>query len=135
MDNELSNSVHIAINLMVISVVLGILMMFTNLGQSFKRDALDNVAAMQADTYASDLIESANHGAMPAASVFVLLQRNEHLIRSVTGTAYAQVITQADDLLPLLDKKVRITVSEVNGLYDVTVWEDCSCKNPTMPST
>lgn len=123
MDNELGNSVHIAINLIVISVVIGMIMLFTGLGQSFGRQAVDHVAAVQADTYASDLVQSANHGAMPAASVYVLLQRNEAIIGSISGMAYSHFIDEADDLLPLLDKKVKLSVTETNGSYDVVIGE------------
>ncbi|GKU77573.1 hypothetical protein [Paenibacillus sp. L3-i20] len=128
MDNELSNGIHIAVNLMVISVVIGIILLFTALGQNFSRGSVDSVAAIQAGAYSSDLIESAAHGPMPAAAVFVLLERNASVIDRISGSAYSQWwIQKPDDLLPLLDKKVTMTVTEKEdnkGIYDVVIGEE-----------
>lgn len=124
MDNELSNAIHITVNLMVISVVILMIVLFTALGQGFGRDSLDKVAAVQADTYASDLIQSAAHGPMPAASVYVLLKRNEHVINSISGAAYTRNITKSDDLIPIFHKKISIKVTDTSGSYTVEIGEE-----------
>ncbi|WP_138755932.1 hypothetical protein [Paenibacillus sinopodophylli] len=124
MDNEISNSVHITISIIVISIVIGMVLLFTQLGQGFGRRSVDSVAAIQAETYASDLVQSAAYGSMPAASVYVMLQRNEHVIHSISGTAYAHTIAKADDLLSIFHKKIKLSIIEVNGSYDVLVGEE-----------
>jgi len=124
MDNEMSNAIHITINLMVISVVIFIIIMFTGMGQGFGRDSLDKVASVQADTYSADLIRTADHGAIPAASVYALLQRNEQVIRSISGWAYSRSYTKADDLIPIFHKKIKIKVVETNGEFTVEIGDE-----------
>ncbi|MFD0588514.1 hypothetical protein ACFQZE_10915 [Paenibacillus sp. GCM10027627] len=126
MDNELSNGIHIAINLMVISVVIGIILLFTSLGQSFGRGAIDGVADIQTASFATDLQEIEAYGPIPAASAYVLLQRNEAVVEKIIGHPYhlSFVKNNPSPLLHLMDKKVKFKVTESNGLYTVEIREE-----------
>ncbi|RED52805.1 hypothetical protein [Cohnella lupini] len=123
MDNEVSNSIHIVVQVIVISVIIGILALFTTMSQSFGRGAAATIADTQAETYATELKNTADYGAVPSASVFVMLQKNANAIQSISGHAYGVTITKADDLTRLFDRKIRLTVIETNDLYSVTIGE------------
>ncbi len=132
MDNEVSNAVHITVHLIVISVIIGMLTLFTTMSQSFGRDAVTSVADIQAETYATELVNTAAYGAVPAASVFVMLQKNANAIRSITGsvtktsltTPVIIPITSVNDLTKVFELKVRLTLTKTNDMYDVVVGDE-----------
>jgi len=124
MDNEVSNSIHIMINLIVIAAVIGMVTFFTNLGQAFSREQLDKTANLQKAVYSSDLIQAADHGPMPAASVYVLLQRNEQVVKLQSSYIYSKRIVKLEDLMPLFDRKIRMKVRDDNGIYHVELREE-----------
>lgn len=126
MDNEVSYSIHTAIGLMVVSLIIGVIVLFSTMGQSFGNKSVSQVADIIAETYATELINASGHGALPAASVFLLIEKNNQAIRSITGTAYGVTINGIDDLTELFDKKVRIKVTDANymELYDIVIEEE-----------
>lgn len=132
MDNEVSNAVHITVHLIVISVIIGMLTLFTTMSQSFGRDAVTSVADIQAETYATELVNTAAYGAVPAASVFVMLQKNANAIRSISGsvtktsltTPVIIPITSVNDLTKVFELKVRLTLTKTNDMYDVVVGDE-----------
>ncbi|THF74762.1 hypothetical protein [Cohnella fermenti] len=128
MDNEVSNSVHIAISLVVVAVIVGMLALFTAMSQGFGREAVASIADTQAETYATELRNTADYGAVPAAAAFIVLEKNRDAIHSLSGTVYGVMITKPEDLQKraLLSKKVRLTATEIEELqtYDVVVEEE-----------
>lgn len=126
MDNEVSYSIHIAIGLMVVSIIISIIVLFASIGQVFGSRQVTNVADIQAETYATELVTSGDYGALPAASVFLLLEKNNAAIRSISGTPYGVIVNGVDDLTQLFDKKVRIKLTEANymDLYDIVIEEE-----------
>ncbi|MDQ0885051.1 TRAP-type C4-dicarboxylate transport system permease small subunit [Paenibacillus sp. V4I9] len=132
MDNEVSNAVHITVHLIVISVIIGMLSLFTTMSQSFGRNAVTTVADIQAETYATELVNTAAYGAAPAASVFVMLQKNANAIRSITGSVTKTPltnpviipITSVNDLAQVFELKVRLTLTKTNDMYDVVVGDE-----------
>ncbi|RJX39146.1 hypothetical protein D3P09_16775 [Paenibacillus pinisoli] len=126
MDNEVGNSIHIMINLIVIAAVIGMITFFTNLGQAFSREQLDKTANLTKAVYSSDLILAAAHGPVPAASVYVLLQRNEQVIEFQPSYIYSKWITKPEDLMPLFDRKIRMKVhdDDEDGIYYVELREE-----------
>lgn len=124
MDNEVSNGIQITVTLMVLSVIVGIIVLFTTMGQAFSRQATDTVVDAIGETYASQLITTQDYGAVPAASVFVLLQKNQNSIESIHGHAYGVTITQISDLYQLFDKKIQIRINQNGANFNVLVLEE-----------
>ncbi|QGQ98789.1 hypothetical protein EHS13_29895 [Paenibacillus psychroresistens] len=124
MDNEVSNSVHITISLIVMSVIIGMLALFTVMSQSFGRQATASIVDTQAETYATELINTANYGAVPAASVYVMLQKNASAIHSFSGSINTIPITKVDDLTRFFHIKVRLTLTKISDMYDVVIKEE-----------
>ncbi|XID94286.1 hypothetical protein ACF3MZ_07115 [Paenibacillaceae bacterium WGS1546] len=123
MDNEVSTSMAVTIQIMVVGVVVGMLTIFMALGQGFGRDATTKVADTQALGHVSELRAMAEHGPVPAAALLAVLQKSEHGVRHVGGFAYGISITKAGDLatIDLLSKKVRIALTPVGDQYDVAI--------------
>jgi len=122
-DNEVSTSLSLTIQIMIVAVVVGMLSLFATLGQSFGRQAVATVAETQASTYASELRAMADYGPVPTASLLVVLQKNDTAVRQVSGFAYGVAITKAEDLtsFALLSKKVRVSLTPVRDEYDVNI--------------
>lgn len=124
MDNEVSNGMHITVQLIILSVIVGMLALFTTMGQAFGRQASTTVADTLAETYATELVTMADYGAVPAASVYVMLQKNANTIRFITGAVYTVTINEPEDFTKLMSKKVRLTLTKINDSYDVLVEEE-----------
>jgi hypothetical protein len=133
MDNEVSNSIHITVQLIVMGVIIGMLTLFTAMSQNFGRQAVATIADTQAETYATELINTADYGAVPAASVFVMLQKNANAIHTLSGTVHTLdtagaalivPITSATDLIKIFHTKVRLTYTKINDMYDVVIKEE-----------
>lgn len=124
MDNEVSFSIYTAVSLVIVSVILSILIYFITMGHNFGRESIAEIASIQAETYATELINTADHGAVPTASVFVMLHKNANAIRSISGNAYGVTIDSTDDLTQLFDKKIRLSIIERDDFYDVEVGEE-----------
>lgn len=123
MDNEVSTSLSLTIQLMIVAVVVGMLVLVTALGQNFGRQAVTTVAEVQASNYASELKAMADYGPVPTAALLAVLQKNEQAVRQVNGAAYGVTVTQMEDLtaFELLSKKVRVTLTLVQDLYNVSI--------------
>lgn len=123
MDNEVSTSLSLTIQIMIVAVIVGMLSLFVALGQSFGRQAISSVAETQASNYASELRAMADYGPVPTAAVLAVLVKNEHAVKQVTGLAYGVNITKKEDLtvIPLMSKKVRVSITSVQDMYNVTI--------------
>lgn len=126
MDNEVSTSISITISIIVVALVIGMLSLFTAMSQTFKRDAINSVADMQAETYATELLSTRDYGAIPAASAYIMLQKNASAIRLLTGNVYTYPVNKPEDLLQkqLMHKKVKVQVEKIGDAYDVKVVEE-----------
>lgn len=130
MDNDVSSAIHITVQLVIVSVIVGMLALFTTLGQSFSRESSTTIADTIALTHAAELSNAANYnGAIPAASAFVILNQNSSAIRNLYGYAYSEFISEPNDLIELMSKKVRLKITRIEDapdkdLYDVEVKEE-----------
>jgi|GEM_PF-3175692 len=133
MDNEVRSSVHIAIQLMVVAFTLGVLIFFAVPAQNYKRNQVDAVADTQAETFATELVDAAAYGPIPASSAFVILERNVSAIHSLSGTVSTKdihgqnivvPITSTASLTQLFHTKVRLQLTPYMDMYDVTVKEE-----------
>ncbi|OBY77775.1 hypothetical protein BBG47_20000 [Paenibacillus sp. KS1] len=127
MDNEVSNSIHVMITLIVVAVIVGMISLFWAMSQGFSREAVTSVAEIQAETFATELINTAQHGPIPAASAFVMLEKNANAVKSLSGNAYGINVTKIEDLASMFSKKIRLTVIGADkklDAYDVIVKEE-----------
>jgi hypothetical protein len=132
MDNELSTGVMMAIELIVLSAVIGFVMLFAGIGQQFQRTTLELINNDVASAYGSDLESmSENEGILPAATVYLILERNADIIQSVTGnidrrfadnTVKKCIISSKENLLEFFDTKIKTSVTRTAGdMYAVRV--------------
>jgi hypothetical protein len=121
MENEMNASITISIELLVISVILSVLMLFVTMGQTFSREVTTQVAATQAETYGTELVSAGEYGALPATSLYTILQKNKSSLGTLSGSAYGVNITTADDLTYLFSKKIRVTVTPSGDMYNLIV--------------
>ncbi|GFN30937.1 hypothetical protein [Paenibacillus xylaniclasticus] len=126
MDNEVSYSMHIVVTLIVLSVIIGMLSMFTSLSMSFKRDALSTIERQQAETYGSELVNAEYYGPLPAVSVFQMLKKNDSALGTLSGYVQGVFIRKPEDLISdrLISRKVRVDVELVNDRYNVEILEE-----------
>lgn len=127
MDNEVSTSIQLVITLLVMSFVIAILALFMSSGRSFEREAVNKIADAQAETYATDLLNAVAYGALPTASVYVMLEKNTDAVKSLSGIPYGVSIHKVSDLAALFGKKVRLKIDNPNDpekRYDITVKEE-----------
>ncbi len=124
MDNDMSLGVLTTVSLMVVSIIAGFMMVFAMMGQNFSRQGIDSFAEMNTATYSQELRETAGYGAIPAASVYMMLLRSEDAIQSISGDAYGEVIASVADLQQIFHEEIIIEVSEDDvGGYHVIVKE------------
>lgn len=128
MDNELSNSMVIAVELIVLSAVIGIIMLFAGIGQQFQRSTVASVSDVVSSAYDSEITALGEYmEPVPVATVYLVIERNPDLVRSVTGTIHGNSVASKGDLMGYFGNKVTVTVTEVkiNGVgqkkYDITV--------------
>lgn len=126
MDNEVSHSIHIAVQLVVVAFIAGVLVFFTAMGVNFGRHSVTEIAEIHAQTYAAELRQTADHGAVPVASVIAMLQKNANAISSISGNIYGVSVSEPEHLAQpaLLAKKIRLSVTSEYDLYDVVVMEE-----------
>jgi len=132
MDNELSTSVMIAVELIVLSAVVGIIMLFAGIGQQFQRTTLESINNVVAASYGSEIeVMCENNGLLPTATVYLMLEKNTDVIESISGsiirtfgdgTYIEYSIDDKDDLLDFFDTKVKTSaIRKTNDMYEVTV--------------
>ena len=126
MDNEVSHSIHIAVQLVVVAFIAGALVFFTAMSVNFGRHSVTEITDIHARTYAAELRQTADYGAVPVASVIAMLQKNVNAIRSISGTVYGVSVTEPEHLghPALLAKKIRLSVTSEYDFYDVVVLEE-----------
>jgi|GEM_PF-1725348 len=125
MDNEVSYSMNIVVTLIVLSVIIGMLSLFTALSMSFKREAVGTIERSQAETYGSELESAEYYGALPVVSVYQMLKKNDQALGSVWGYVEGVFIRKPEDLINdrLMARKVWIDVELVNDRYNVEILE------------
>lgn len=127
MDNEVSMSIHVMITLIVVAIIVGMISLFWAMSQGFSREAVTSVVEIQAETFATELINTAQYGPVPAASAFVMLKKNANAVKSLSGNAYGINVTQVEDLTSMFSKKIRLTVKDAHlklDAYEVIVEEE-----------
>lgn len=126
MDNEVSTSMSIVIQIMIVGVVVGILALFMVFSQNFGRSAVNEVALMQSNLYASELRAMADYGPVPAAALLAVLRKNENAVGALQGAPYGVTIATMEDLanVSLLSRKVKIKAELEGDLYDVQIIEE-----------
>lgn len=126
MDNEVSHSIHIVVQLIVVALVTSVLVFFTAISINFGRHSVTEITDIHAQTYAAELRQTADYGALPVASVIAMLQKNANAVRTITGNVYGVTITEPEHLADpsLLARKVRLSVSSTHDYYDVVVLEE-----------
>lgn len=113
MDNELSNSMHLTIELIVLSAVIGIIMLFAGIGQQFQRSTVTSVTEVVASAYGSEVAALREYeDVVPVATVYLVLDKNADVVQSVTGSIGGVPITSKKSLEGFFDRKVRVTVTE-----------------------
>lgn len=124
MDNEVNQGITIAITLGIVSFVIGIIVFVSAMGQNFSRETINYVTDVNSANYASDVRSLENYNeAIPAASMYVALDKNRAAVKQVTGVAYGVTINSADDLKKLFSKQVKATITPIQGMYIVTISE------------
>jgi hypothetical protein len=124
MDNEVSTSLSLTIQLMIVAVVVGILALFMVFSQNFGRSAVSEVAQTQSGLYATELRALGDYETIPAAALLAILRKSEDAVKSVQGSAYGVTISKTEDLadIGLLSQKVRIRLEPTDdGLYEVQI--------------
>jgi hypothetical protein len=121
MENEMSTSISITVELIVISVVMTVIMLFVGLGTTFSRHVTEQVADAEKASYGTELVSAGDYGAIPASALFTIIQKNSDSVGAITGSAYGINVTTMNDLAYLFAKKVRVTVVFANDLYNLVV--------------
>lgn len=125
MENELSISVIIAVELLVIAVIIGSIMLFSSLGRDMGRASMQRVDDIHASTYGAELEALGEYDRpIPIASVFVLLEKNQGNIEKISGHVDGTVIDSINDLTDLYHKKVKCIVTEKNDKYIIRIEEE-----------
>jgi hypothetical protein len=127
MDNEISSSIQMVIAMMIMAVVIGMISLFNQMGVTFKREAVAKIADTQAETYATELLNTAGYGPLPATSAYTMLLKNADAVKSLSGKAYEKYINETEDLVPLFGKKVILRIvdpEKKQERYDIVVEEE-----------
>lgn len=113
MDNELTDGMDLAVSLIVISAVIGLILLFAGIGQQYERSTVASVSDVIASSYASE-IEALRENAdtVPVATVYLVIVKNEGLVKSVTGRIQGENIDDAEDLKLYFSRKVTVTIDD-----------------------
>lgn len=113
MDNELTDGMDLAVSLIVISAVIGLILLFAGIGQQYERSTVASVSDVIASSYASE-IEALRENAdtVPAATVYLVIVKNEGLVKSVTGRIQGENIDDVEDLKLYFSRKVTVTIDD-----------------------
>ena len=113
MDNELSTSMMLTVELIVISAIIGIIMLFAGIGQQIQRSVLTDVTDVVSSAYGADITALQDHmEPVPVATVYLVIERNQDLIHSITGSIQGMPVTGKESLKGHFSRKVNVIVSE-----------------------
>ena len=124
MDNELSNSMVLAVELIVLSAVIGIVLLFAGIGQQFERSTVESISDVVASEYGSEIeaLEE-NIDPVPVATVYLVLERNTDLVKEVKGKIQGNSIADKESLDRFFSQKVTVLVNKVfDGTKNDTVF-------------
>ena len=124
MEAEVSQSIRITINLLIISIILSVITLTTYVSMQFQRDVMTQLTNAETQNYASELISATSYNKpIPAPTAYLILSNNEAIITSISGNVYGINISTPDDLKSIFDKKVFINSTMSNGRYSVVITE------------
>lgn len=122
MDNEMSTGMRMAVTLLVVGAVLSIVVVTISFGQSFYRSMLGSVSDGVGYTYAAELEALGDYNdALPAASVYIALEKNRAAIRSISGSAYSVVVNSIEDVQLLFKHQIKCKITPNGEMYDVEI--------------
>jgi hypothetical protein len=122
MDSEMSTGARIAVTMLIVGAVLTIVAITVSFGQDFYRGMLGSISNGVSYTYAAELEALSDYNeALPAASVFVALEKNRGAIRSISGTAYSVTVNSIDDVQSLFKHQIKCTITQNGEMYDVVI--------------
>jgi hypothetical protein len=135
MDDELSVGAMIAVEIAVLSAVIGIIMLFAGIGQQYQRSTLESINNVVAASYGSELEEMCEgEGSLPASTVYLIMESNSDIIESVTGYLVKKYgdgtvkyfnITDKENLKDFFDVRVKTSVTRnSNDMYVVDIEPD-----------
>lgn len=126
MDNEVSTSLSLTVQIMIVSVVVGILALFMVFSQNFGRSAISEIAQTQSNLYGAELRTVEEAGPIPVAALLAVLRKNESAVGNVQGAPYGVTVAKTDDLanVALLSRKVKAKADLAGDLYMVQIIEE-----------
>lgn len=124
MKEGMSDSVRVAVIILVVCFVMSIGLVIVYSGKSFANDYMSGVGNVQSSAATSSIEAIASYdGDLPAASVFVALSKDPGLIESINGTAYSVTVVKISDLEKLFKHQVHVTVLKYLDRYRITISE------------
>lgn len=122
MHNDMSDSLKLAITLMVLGFTLSIVMALVTVGQSANRGFQGEINTLTATMISNDLEALSEYrGDLPAASVYVALSGDPGLIENISGTAYGVTITKIEDLKQLFKRQIHVTIYKHLDTYRIVI--------------
>lgn len=122
MENEMSTGAHIAVTMIIVGAVLSIVVVTISFGQGFYREMLSSISTGVGYTYSAELEELSDYiQALPAASVYVALEKNRAAIKSISGSAYGKTVSSVDDVQYLFKYQIKCTITQNGEMYDVVI--------------
>lgn len=122
MDSEMSTGLRIAVTMLVVGAVLSIVVVTIAFGQGFYREMLSSIGSGVAYTYSSELEELSDYNQpLPAASIYVALEKNRDAIRSISGSAYSVTVHSIEDVQYLFKYQIQCTITPNGEMYDVVI--------------
>ncbi len=127
----MSSSMLITVNMVVVSVLIVIFMLYITQGLGYARYEVNSLTRAVNGAYETKLLHVSNYGAVPAVTAYLALQENADIVGEISGDAYGVTVENAADLMKLFDKKIRLEISEFDdpedpdsGKYTVAVKEE-----------
>ena len=128
MDNEISNGMSIAIEIIVLSAVIGFIMLFAAIGQQFQRSTETSVTDVVASADASEITALEEYtDPIPTADLYLTLERNADLVQTVSGNLTrrdwtVKAISNPEDLKEFFYTKVRVQITDTpQQKYNISV--------------
>ena len=114
----------LAVELIVLSAVIGIVLLFAGIGQQFERSTVESISDVVASEYGSEIeaLEE-NIDPVPVATVYLVLERNTDLVKEVKGKIQGNSIADKESLDRFFSQKVTVLVNKVfDGTKNDTVF-------------
>lgn len=134
MSNDVNEGVILAVQICIVSVIIGALMVVVSLGMNIKRQGFDVVNKVGMAMSEGEIDAIADYTTMndiPVATAYMSLLKNEKTIRNVTvnGTLYVRTSNPynydsiINTLRPMFNQRctIRYTEFKFSGIYDIEV--------------